>query len=340
MRRWFDAHLDLACLAVNGRDMSRGVRDCGGPWLPASLTFPSLREGGVTAVLGTIFTELDGKDAEGYPPGDAEAAHVAGVRQLECYERWEREGVLTRWQGGAVTRGQHGRGSALSLGVLMECADPIRTPDELGWWVERGVVAVGMAWARGSRYATGEGERGCSRGVGLTVLGRELVPRLDALGVVHDASHLSDRALADLFELTDRRVMASHSNSRVLLDGKSQRHLTDEAIREIGRHGGVIGLNLVRNFIRTGLNRADPNDRPTIDEAVAHVEHVCEVMGHRRGVGMGSDLDGGISANDLPAGINEPRDFEKIAEALSRRGWGDGEVEGFAWGNWARFWGV
>src|ERR1051326_6164386 len=318
MRRWFDAHLDLACLAVNGRDMTRGLSDCGGPWLPASLTFPSMTEGGVAACLGTIFTELDGKDAEGYPAGDAEAAHAAGARQLEWYQRCERGGLIRTWQSGRVAEWHSGeRGGAgvrpIRLGILMECADPIREPSELGWWVERGVVAVGMAWARGSRYASGNSEPSCSSGVGLTALGRALVPRLDELRIVHDVSHLSDRALDDLFAATPARMMASHSNCRVLLDGKSQRHLTDEAIREIGRRGGMVGLNLVRNFIRSGLNRDDPNDRPTIDEAIAHVEHVCEVMGHRRGVGMGSDLDGGISANDLPAGINAPRDFEKLA---------------------------
>ena len=55
---------------------------------------------------------------------------------------------------------------------------------------------------------------------------------------------------------------------------------------------------------------------------------------------MGSDLDGGISANDLPAGVGRPRDFEKIAEELLRRGWGEEGVDAFAWGNWARFFGI
>jgi membrane dipeptidase len=206
--------------------------------------------------------------------------------------------------------------------------------------VAHGVIAVGLAWARGSRYASGNAAPSCDGPIGLTPLGRDIVPRLDRLGIVHDISHLSDRALHDLLELTDRPVIASHSNCRSLLDGLSQRHLADETILEVGRRGGVIGLNLVRNFIRTGLDPKDPGDRPTIDEAVAHVEHICEIQGHRRGVGMGSDLDGGISANDLPAGINQPRDFAKIAESMSRRGWSDQEIEGFAWENWARFWAV
>lgn len=335
MRRWFDAHLDLGALAENGRDMTRSPADCGGPWLPATVTFPTLVEGGVAACLGTIFTEADGDDAVRYSAGDAEGAHAAGVRQLEQYRHWEADGLIRLW---GVGRPAPAKVPEISLGILMECADPLRAPEELAWWVDRGVVAVGMAWARGSRYASGNGPSSCSNPVGLTEIGRELVPLMDRLGVVHDVSHLSDRALDDLFSLTDRPAMASHSNSRALLDGVSQRHLTDAAIREIGRRGGVIGLNLVRNFIRTGLNREDPNDRPSIDEATAHVEHICEVQGSRSGVGMGSDLDGGITGNDLPAGISGPRDFDLIAESLLGRGWSDSQVEGFAWGNWAKFW--
>lgn len=356
MKRWFDAHLDLACLAENGRDMLRSAAECGGPWQPASLTFKTMAEGNVAACLGTIFTEADGDDAVRYAAGDVEGAHAAGVRQVGWYEGWEREGVIRHWHigtalhrhsgaalhghSGAALHGNSGAGASapVRLGILMECADPIRKPEELGWWVGRGVVAIGLTWARGSRYASGNSEPSCSSGVGLTEVGREMVRAMDEMGVVHDVSHLSDRALDDLLALTDRVVIASHSNSRVLLDGTNQRHLSDEAIREIGRRGGVIGLNLVRNFIRTGLRRDDPDDRPSVEEAAAHVEHVCEVQGNRRGVGMGSDLDGGISANDLPAGIGGPRDFEQIAAVLGRRGWSEEEVDGFRWGNWARFW--
>src|SRR5688500_8316075 len=125
MRRWFDAHLDLAYLALNGRDMNRGLSDCGGPHLPAAVTLPALEQGHVKACLGTIFTERDGTDAVGYPADDAEAAHAAGMRQLEQYNRWQKDG----WFGPfSVNAGR------IHLGILMECADPIRRPDELSWW--------------------------------------------------------------------------------------------------------------------------------------------------------------------------------------------------------------
>ncbi len=326
--KWFDAHLDLAYMAENGRDMSRDVESCGGPDLPAAITFPSLNQGSVRACLGTIFTEADGKDRVGYPAADAQAAHAAGVRQVEWYDKWQKAGVIAPFRG---------RGATVRLGILMECADPIRGPAELQWWAERGVIAIGMAWARGSRYAAGNGAPSCNSEHGLTKLGRALVPEMDRLGIIHDASHLSDRALADLLALTSKPIMASHSNCRALLDPSNQRHLTDESIKAIASRGGVIGLNLYAKFIRKDLKEGD---RPTVSEAINHVEHICQLVGHHRAVGLGSDLDGGFSALKLPQGISDPWGYQLLADELVRRGWSEERVHAFAWGNWARFWGL
>ena len=68
-------------------------------------------------------------------------------------------------------------------------------------------------------------------------------------------------------------------------------------------------------------------------------ERVVDLHGHTRGVGLGSDMDGGFSAAALPQGIDTPRDLKKLANALSARGWTEERVDAFAWGNWARFFG-
>lgn len=342
---WFDAHLDLAYLAEIGRDMHVDPADSRGRLAPAALTLPSMRDGGVRACMGTIFTQAvkdpAADDAESgayaYALGDAAAAWMCGMRQLKLYHAWRDAGLIR-----LLDRRGHNEptppGDAtepITLGILMECADPIETPDQLDEWVDGGVVMIGLAWWHGSRYTGGNG----TPGVGLTDIGRELIKRMDARGVVHDLSHLSQKATDELLEATDAAVVASHSNCRALLDD-NERHITDATIAEIGKRGGVVGLNLVRNFIRTGLDPKDPLDRPTVADAIDHVEHVCKVMGHRKGVGLGSDLDGGITADDLPEGINEPADYAKLADELSARGWSDAEVADFRWNNWARFWGL
>lgn len=348
--QWFDAHLDLAYLEATGREMNADPSDAGGPDLPASVTLRSLAEGGVRACLATIFTEIDGSDPRiSYPNGDAVRAERVGIAQLNLYERWKKAGLvdfLPRRGRESPENNVDEHTSAemsasatgpLCVGLLVEGADPISGPEELSLWVSRGVIAVGLAWARETRYAGGNTTK-----TGLTDLGRAMVNEIDRLGVVHDGSHLSDRALDELFGLTDRVVIASHSNCRAIIDGPdirhgtpSQRHLTDNAIREITRRGGVIGINLFSKFLIPG---GKTDRRASLDEFASHVERICEIAGDRLHVGLGSDMDGGFSSLALPEGINRPRDLVLLSDKLSMRGWSDSEVHDFAWGNWARFW--
>ncbi|MEZ6211929.1 MAG: membrane dipeptidase [Phycisphaerales bacterium] len=115
--------------------------------------------------------------------------------------------------------------------------------------------------------------------------------------------------------------------------------ISDETIREIGRRNGVVGLNLCAGFIRHDLDKAK-GERPTVGEAIDHVGRVCELMGRRTGVGLGSDLDGGFSADWLPRGMRTPSDLVLLTDELKRRGWSDEECAGFAHGNWEGFWGT
>jgi microsomal dipeptidase-like Zn-dependent dipeptidase len=97
-------------------------------------------------------------------------------------------------------------------------------------------------------------------------------------------------------------------------------------------------VNLVSSFLREGLNK-DAGERASIGDVVAHIERICELMGRRDGVAIGTDMDGGFSADWLPEGVRTPADLEKIAAALGGRGWSDEELSGFRFGNWARFFG-
>jgi len=341
---WFDAHLDLAYLAENGRDMHAELNDCRGRFQPAAVTLPSLIQGRITRCLGTVFTEaIDPANADSesgpftYPFEDADAAYRAGMRQLLLYRAWRDAGLIARMP----LRGQPEEPSEapIRLGVLVECADPITSPEELDQWVDLGVVAIGMAWWHQSRYAGGNGTDHRKPGNGLTDLGRELVKRMDELGVVHDLSHLSQRAVDELLEATESVVMASHSNCRALMsdpDSKpNQRHLSDETIKEIVRRGGVIGLNLLGDFVTPGLKKGE---RAKISDCVRHIEHVCDIAGSRDHIGLGSDMDGGFGADGLPEGINTPSDLTIICEALQANGWDDTDLAKFMHANWERYW--
>ena len=152
---------------------------------------------------------------------------------------------------------------------------------------------------------------------------------LDDAGIVHDVSHLSDEAFDGLLAGARGRIVATHSNCRALLT-PAERHLRDDQIRAIDERGGIVGLNLFTRFLAEGR-------RATVADCVAHVEHVCSVMGHRRGVGLGSDMDGGFGPESLPEGLDHPARLGALAGALRDAGWTEDEVEGFRAGNWRRF---
>ncbi|MEY5032749.1 MAG: hypothetical protein RL354_1780 [Planctomycetota bacterium] len=216
-----------------------------------------------------------------------------------------------------------GRTGRLGVVLLMECADPIRSPDEVAWWHARGLRVVGMSWGHGSRYAGGNARAG-----GITPLGRRLVEALDAHAILHDASHLSRAAFDDLLALSDRCVIASHSNAQTLL-AESERHVTDTQIAAIRDRAGWIGLNLYGRFLAEGR-------RATIDDCVRQTMHVAGIAGFDR-VGLGSDLDGGFGRESLPEGIAAPRDYTILLRALEAAGFmaRGGTREGFAHANLA-----
>lgn len=330
----FDGHLDLAYLAEIGRDMHADLNQCRGTLLPAAVTLPSLQAGNVRGCLGTIFTEMSEEDSptglqlggfgHTYPPGDTEAAHRAGLRQLKLYHAWRDAGVIDLLPN---------VGSApLALGILMEGADPITNADEVAWWADQGVIAISLAWALGSRYAGGNSQK-----TGLTAEGKDVVRAIDAAGVIHDLSHLSDQAMDDLLSMSDGRVIASHSNARALLGGKNQRHLRDETIAEIAHRDGVIGINLYAAFLDPGFDKT--KKRPPLRTALEHTLHIASIAGRDK-VCLGTDMDGGFAATDLPEGVNEPSDLHTLLDMLRGEGWSEAEVAGFAGGNWARVMGV
>jgi membrane dipeptidase len=322
---WADAHLDLAYLAVNGRDMRAAVPADA----PHALTLDALRAGGVRVAFGTIFTEL-GSDpaterAAYRDSDDLEGAHRAGLLQLEWYEEMERAGEIdiVRTQAD-YARALEGRSGRPGIVILMECADPIRSPDEVAWWHARGLRVVGMSWGHGSRYAGGNARAG-----GITPIGRRFVEALDAHGILHDASHLSRAAFDDLLALSDRTVIASHSNAQALLR-ESERHLTDGQIAAIRDRGGWIGLNLYGRFLAH-------ERRATLADCVAQTMHVARIAGFDR-VGLGSDLDGGFGRAELPLEIQSPSDYGRLLDGLEQAGFmaAGGTREGFAHGNLGR----
>jgi len=325
-----DAHLDLAYNALRSRDLLRPAReqppdDEGTP----AVGLPDLRAGGVGLICGTLFCEPAGAGAPaGYTTADE--AHTVARAQLAWYAAQSATRAMRLVRGAGdlpPPGGDDPHAVPLPAIVLMEGADPIRTPDDVAAWADLGVRAVGLAWKR-TRYAGGTGDPGP-----LTPAGRDLVPALDAAGMIHDASHLAEDSFWELLDAATGPVMASHSNCRALIP--TDRQLSDDMIRALAGRGGVIGVNFYDRFLippgQYGRRRA------TLADVVQQVRHLCDVTGDPTRVGLGTDMDGGFGCERLPMELRTAADLPKVAAALAAAGFGPAEVRGIMGENWLAF---
>lgn len=334
---WFDAHLDLAYLASCGRDMTAALAALPPAAEPPAVTLPSLKAGGVHWCLATIFTESGSPQ---HPAGydgldDAAGARRAALRQLSLYQSWESAGLIRLVRTREDLAGDLGPPAAAPPRVilLMEGADPILSPDDAAWWYAQGLRVVGLSWRHGSRYAGGDATPPAREG--LTLEGRTLLQALDALGIVHDLTHLDDRSAQEVLERAETPVVATHTASRPLVGRAGHRLISDDLVRGVGARGGMLGLVLYSAF----LTRAAPGStrRATVAEAADHAARLAELAGGRDRLGLGSDMDGGFGADRLPEGIDDPANLPKLTNALAARGWTAADLDGFTHANWLRF---
>ena len=127
----------------------------------------------------------------------------------------------------------------------MEGADPILNPEHLVEYHRRGVRALGLSWNNRNIYASGPESK-----EGLSDQGKELLGQMNTLGTTLDLSHLNERCFWESVELTELIPIATHSNSRALVD--HPRNLRDEQLRAISERGGVIGVVFYGKFLRKG----------------------------------------------------------------------------------------
>lgn len=112
-------------------------------------------------------------------------------------------------------------------------------------------------------------------GTGLTDFGKEAVYKMVSLGIIPDVSHLSDDGFYDVAGIAKGPFVASHSNARSLCG--CSRNLTDDMIRIIGEHGGVIGLNYCPSF----LMETDDEEKcfASCEMLAHHARHIMNVGG-------------------------------------------------------------
>jgi membrane dipeptidase len=310
-----DAHLDIAWNAISD---GRGFLQPPAPGYVVS------RSTLVAAEVGLIFATLYCAPARArrsmrtrFVYENAHEANLMATAQVNYYRSCGLELIGDRKVLSDYMRTW--RKGRLAAVLLMEGADPIETPAQLGAWVDRGVRIIGPAWSR-TRYTGGTGAPG-----GLTALGRQLLKAMRRKGVILDLSHMADQAVADAFELWRGPVIASHANSRALVPG--DRQLADQTVAEIARRGGVVGVSFYSRHLRaSGVAK--------LEDVVRHIVHHAKAAGGPEHVAIGTDLDGGFDTRH--AAIDNLARLKELPARL-RIHFNRSQVEGIMGSNWLGF---
>lgn len=189
-----------------------------------------------------------------------------------------------------------------------------------------GIRIIGLTWNGKNEVATGV-DYSNSEDDGLTNFGQEIVKKMNEMGIIIDVSHLSEKSFFDVMKFTTKPVIASHSCSKSLCNHK--RNLTDEQIKLISNKGGIIGINLYRDFLSVDRNEAN------IECVIKHIKHICEIGGNRC-IAIGSDYDG-ISKNNTAIGLEDNSKLIDLAIHLRKDGFTEDAIDNIMWKNQLEF---
>jgi membrane dipeptidase len=143
---------------------------------------------------------------------------------------------------------------------------------------------------------------------GLSSFGKELIKKMNEMGMVIDLAHASYQTTKDVAAITKSPIILSHSMLEMEADRPiAKRAISIEHAKLISDTGGVIGA------WPSGFNK-------NFDEYVDNIKRLIDVVGINH-VGIGTDMD----ANFKPV-LSKYSEFPKLAEALQSKGFSASET--------------
>ena len=192
---------------------------------------------------------------------------------------------------------------------------------------------------------------------GLSDFGKEVVREMNRIGMLVDVSHVSDKTMSDVLDMSTAPVIASHSSARALAD--RPRNIPDDLLRRFAKNGGVVMVNFYPGFIDKNvvqaskerddrlkaqmddlratykddskrlteemnkLLAANPLPATPLSVLIDHFDHIAKVAGIDH-VGIGSDFDGVPS---LPVGMEDISKLPNITYELLKRGYSEPDIK-------------
>jgi membrane dipeptidase len=234
----------------------------------------------------------------------------------------------------------------------------------------RGARYMTLTWNNSTSWASSAADEraknNLGRPYGLTTFGKEIVKKMNALGMIVDISHVGEQTFYDAIATSTKPVIASHSCTYALCP--VPRNMTDDQIKALGKNGGVIHLNFYSGFVdstfkqkndaflkkheaeKNELLKNNPSDfyanlvlhekykdeidgvRPSLTLLIDHLDHIVKLIGVDH-VGLGSDFDG---INSSPRELNDVTDMPLITKELLKRGYAKKDIHKILGGNFIR----
>jgi microsomal dipeptidase-like Zn-dependent dipeptidase len=127
---------------------------------------------------------------------------------------------------------------------------------------------------------------------GLTPFGRAVIPRAEAQGLIIDVAHSSEAVVRDTLAIAKRPIILSHTGVKGYCD--TPRNVSDETLKAIADHGGLIGVGFWDAAVC----------KPTLKNATEALVYAVKLLGPEH-VAIGTDFDGGaqepLDASEMPA---------------------------------------
>jgi membrane dipeptidase len=347
----FDAHLDLAMNALEwNRDLTRPIAEIRAREAVlkdkpdrgrGTVCLPEMRRGSVGLCVATLIARIEhGAYSPVFGWRSPAQAWAMTQGQLAWYRAMEAVGELTPITDAdslerQLTRWGNDASSKTPIGYVLslEGADSMLTPRHLEHAFAQGLRAVGPAHYGPGVYAHGTDSDG-----GLLRDGRALLDEMDRLGMILDVTHLSDASFWEALDHFQGPLWASHSNCRALVP--HQRQLSDEQITALIQRGAVIGGALDAWMLVPGWVRGQTTPQAAgvrLAHLVAHLDHICQLAGNARHVGIGSDLDGAFGREQTATDLDTIADLGALPGLLAARGFTSEDIRAVMHGNYLRF---
>ena len=298
-----DSHLDTPSELLRQRNI--GIDNPG-----AQVDFPKMKAGGITAGFFALYTP---------PETEPDAATRRALEMLSAtYDACEVNEDYAALAFSPEEVLENEKQGIMSVCLGMENASPIQESlSMLRTFYRLGVSYVTLTHNGDNAVADSAAEG--KRWGGLSPFGREVVAEMNALGMMIDLSHASDKTFWDCVELSKAPVVATHSCCRTLCGHR--RNLTDEMLKALGEKDGYVGINFYPYFLSDAYDEAKPW-RPGVKEIADHIDHAVSLAGIDH-VGIGSDFDG---IEVTPEGVENISQIGVVLDELRRRGYTEEQV--------------